>query len=58
MFMMNFTNKHLRTISIKIYFIFVLLILMSAATFSAEQQAGFNLTALDRYVKEPDPNFL
>ena len=35
----------------------VLLILMSAATFSAEQQAGFNLTALDRYVKEPDPNY-
>ena len=25
--------------------------------FSAEQQAGFNLTALDRYVKEPDPNY-
>ena len=30
---------------------------MSAAAFSAEQQAGFNLTALDHYVKEPDPNY-
>ena len=59
MFMMNFfTNKHLKNhFYEKFISSCVLLILMSAATFSAEQQAGFNLTALDHYVKEPDPNY-
>jgi len=59
MFIMNFfVNKLLKShFNEKFISSCVLLILMSAATFSAEQQAGFNLTALDRYVKEPDPNY-
>ena len=59
MFMMNFfANKHLKNRFYKKFISScVLLILMSAATFSAEQQAGFKLTALDHYVKEPDPNY-
>ena len=59
MFIMNFfTNKLLKNHFYEKFILSsVLLILMSAAAFSAEQQAGFNLTALDRYVKEPDPNY-
>ena len=37
--------------------IHALFLLMPSATLSAENGFGLNLTALDRYVREPDPNY-
>ncbi len=41
----------------KLIVIHALFLLLPSATFSAETGFGLNLTALDRYVRKPDPNY-